>query len=271
MPTRQTISGPVTTVQRARKLRREMTLPEVKLWGVLRERPGGFKFRRQHPAGVYILDFYCAAVRLAIEVDGWAHDTGGVAKADAARGAALREQHIATLRVPATVVLEDVEPVVTRIVAVCEERAEKLAGLRKGHPTPLGEGTQRSWGEGLARVILTWRWKVTLTQRRFANHPHEYSREPLHHLRWSPSPKGKDGVPHHPKLAPAHFPFSYTSRVRYPDLQAREQGTSGFPKPSQLCQVWCRAVTLAQGARRSCNMPSGSRSRWWRWRLSRRS
>ena len=128
MPTRQTISGPVTTVQRARKLRREMTLPEVKLWTVLRSRPGGFKFRRQHPAGVYILDFYCAAVRLAIEVDGWAHELGGVAKADAARSAHLRSQHIATVRVPATAVLEDVEAVAVRIVAVCEERAAKLAG-----------------------------------------------------------------------------------------------------------------------------------------------
>ncbi len=127
MPTRQTISGPVTTVQRARKLRREMTLPEVKLWTALQNRPGGFKFRRQHPAGHYILDFYCAALRLAIEVDGWAHDTGGVAMSDAARGAALRAQHIATLRVPAKAVLEDVEPVVARIVQVCTERAERLA------------------------------------------------------------------------------------------------------------------------------------------------
>jgi very-short-patch-repair endonuclease len=139
MPTRQMISGPTSTIQRARKLRQEMTLPEVKLWGVLRTRTGGFKFRRQHPAGVYILDFYCAAVRLAIEVDGWAHDTGGVAKADAVRGAALREQHIATLRVPATAVLEDLEPVLTRIVQVCTERAARLPPLQ-------GRGTSAAGG-----------------------------------------------------------------------------------------------------------------------------
>jgi very-short-patch-repair endonuclease len=134
MPTRQMISGPATTVRRARKLRQEMTLPEVKLWTALRARSGGFKFRRQHPAGNYVLDFYCAALRLAIEVDGWAHSLGGVAKADAARAAFLRTQHIATLRVPATAVLEDIGPVVTRIVEVCAERAARLPSARDRGP-----------------------------------------------------------------------------------------------------------------------------------------
>lgn len=131
MPTRQMISGPAVTIQRARKLRQEMTLPEVKLWTVLRTRPGGFKFRRQHPAGYFVLDFYCAAARLAIEVDGWAHDTGGVAKRDEARAAALKAQQIATLRVPAKVVLEDCELAVARIVEVCAQRSAKLAIARE--------------------------------------------------------------------------------------------------------------------------------------------
>jgi hypothetical protein len=47
-----------------------MSLPEGLLWRELRKRPSGLKFRRQHPAGIYVLDFYCAAARLAIEVDG---------------------------------------------------------------------------------------------------------------------------------------------------------------------------------------------------------
>jgi very-short-patch-repair endonuclease len=76
------ITGPGETVKRARKLRSEMSLPEGLLWRELRKRPRGFKFRRQHPAGVYVLDFYCAAVRLAIEVDGFVHATGSVAKTD---------------------------------------------------------------------------------------------------------------------------------------------------------------------------------------------
>ncbi|MEQ1640549.1 MAG: DUF559 domain-containing protein, partial [Novosphingobium sp.] len=52
------INGPKDTLLRARELRASMSLPEVVLWKELRKRPGGFKFRRQHPAGRYILDFY---------------------------------------------------------------------------------------------------------------------------------------------------------------------------------------------------------------------
>ena len=58
------------TVLNARTLRRAMTRPEVLLWQVLRERPNGLRFRRQHPVGPFVLDFYCPAARLAIEVDG---------------------------------------------------------------------------------------------------------------------------------------------------------------------------------------------------------
>ena len=44
-----------------------MTLEEIVLWEYLRERPLGFKFRRQHPYGPFVLDFYCHAARLAVE------------------------------------------------------------------------------------------------------------------------------------------------------------------------------------------------------------
>ncbi len=128
------ITGPRDVVKQARKLRSEMSLPEGKLWLALRQRPGGFKFRRQHPAGVYVLDFYCAAARLAIEVDGFAHDSIRAAKADAARGLFLRSQGVATLRVPAKVVLNELDVAVTRIVEVCGQRVTQLSGLR---PVPL--------------------------------------------------------------------------------------------------------------------------------------
>lgn len=42
----------------ARRLRRKMSLPEVLLWQILRKQPGYVKFRRQHPIGRYVLDFY---------------------------------------------------------------------------------------------------------------------------------------------------------------------------------------------------------------------
>ena len=64
------------TVAKARALRRVMSPPEARLWQVLRTRPEGLKFRRQHPVGPFVLDFYCADARLGIEVDGEVHGMG---------------------------------------------------------------------------------------------------------------------------------------------------------------------------------------------------
>ena len=61
---------------RARELRKEMTPAEKLLWERLRNRQlGGYKFRRQAPMGTYIADFYCAARRLIVELDGKIHDS----------------------------------------------------------------------------------------------------------------------------------------------------------------------------------------------------
>jgi very-short-patch-repair endonuclease len=60
--------------ERARSMRRAMTQPERTLWSLLRRNELGLHFRRQHPIGPYILDFYCTAARLAVEVDGPVHD-----------------------------------------------------------------------------------------------------------------------------------------------------------------------------------------------------
>lgn len=119
------VTGPRDTIKRARMLRSEMSLPEVLLWKGLRKRPRGLKFRPQHPAGVYVLDFYCAAAKLAIEVDGFAHDSSIAVRRDARRSAFLRSQGVATLRVPAKAVLQDLEAAVTRIVEVCRERVRQ--------------------------------------------------------------------------------------------------------------------------------------------------
>lgn len=140
------ITGPVDSVKRARKLRSEMTLPEAMLWKAMRQRPEGLKFRRQHPAGICVLDFYCAAARLAIEVDGFAHSGARAMKADAARSHFLRSQGVATLRVPATAVLEDVHVTMERIVEVCRERIARIVTSHvplhhpaDGPPPPAGE------------------------------------------------------------------------------------------------------------------------------------
>ena len=141
------ITGPRETVKRARRLRSEMSLPEAVLWRALRPRPGGFKFRRQHPAGPYLLDFYCAAAALATEVDGFAHDSARAAEGDAVRSAFLRSQQVATLRVPARVILNDLEAAVARVVEVCGTRVGQSKGAppvplhhpADGPPPPVGE------------------------------------------------------------------------------------------------------------------------------------
>lgn len=95
------------TIKRARKLRRAMSLPEVLLWRAFQRRQFGLKFRRQHGSGGFVLDFYCSDVRLAIEVDGIAHDLGDQPVHDEARDAWFREHGIETLRVLASEVLKD--------------------------------------------------------------------------------------------------------------------------------------------------------------------
>ena len=55
-------------VIRARQLRKDMTKPERMLWQRLRQRPEGYKFRRQHPIGPYIADFCCLSERFVVEI-----------------------------------------------------------------------------------------------------------------------------------------------------------------------------------------------------------
>ncbi|HMI41864.1 MAG TPA: endonuclease domain-containing protein [Sphingomicrobium sp.] len=135
------LSGPRKTVTKARQLRRTMTWPEVILWRRLRQRPGGFKFRRQHPAGAFILDFYCAEARLAIEVDGMAHDMGGRPARDDNRARWLDEQGVATLRFSAGEMTKLPDGVVESIIAACLERGDPLHQLSAGPPPRSGEET----------------------------------------------------------------------------------------------------------------------------------
>jgi very-short-patch-repair endonuclease len=106
-------------VAKARALRRAMTPPEIRLWQILRTRPGGLKFRHQHPAGPFVLDFYCAATKLAVEVDGAAHDMGDNPQRDARRDEWLRKRGYRILRIPALELKKDAESVIRHILDVC--------------------------------------------------------------------------------------------------------------------------------------------------------
>lgn len=88
------------------------------LWRQLRKRPDGLKFRHQHPAGPYSLDFYCPEVDLAIEVDGEAHARGDQPERDAERDAWLGMRGVRILRIPAAEVLRDLDAVMRHIVTI---------------------------------------------------------------------------------------------------------------------------------------------------------
>jgi very-short-patch-repair endonuclease len=126
------LHGPKSTQARARTLRRSMTLPEVALWRELRTRPGGLKFRRQHPAGVYVLDFFCAERRLAVEVDGEVHSRADRPARDAERDAWLRAQGVKVIRIAAADVLGNLESVVLHILTIAR-------GEHPSNPPPEGE------------------------------------------------------------------------------------------------------------------------------------
>jgi len=128
---------------RARKLRLNMTDAERKLWSKLRGAQVGHSFRRQHPIGNYIADFWCADARLVVEVDGGQHGFGANAARDAGRTLALEAQGIKVIRFWNNDVLKNIE-------GVWDVTVREVA-LRCGStptPTPLsgggGDGTDDS-------------------------------------------------------------------------------------------------------------------------------
>jgi len=110
----------------SRQQRRSMSLPEVLLWRHLRRSPGGLHFRRQHAVGPYVADFYCAAAKLVIEVDGQAHDMGKRPRRDETRASWLESQGLDVLRIPAKDVLKDPTEIADAIIAYCAGRKEAV-------------------------------------------------------------------------------------------------------------------------------------------------
>jgi very-short-patch-repair endonuclease len=107
------MEAPKRTIVRARELRRQLTPPEARLWIALRQKQLSRHFRRQHPLGPYILDFYCHAAKLAVEVDGEGHL--GRVDHDERRDRWLLRQGIRTLRIPALEVRDNLEGVLETI------------------------------------------------------------------------------------------------------------------------------------------------------------
>ncbi len=100
----------------AEKLRNNMTKPERVLWEYLRKKPFGYKFRRQHPFHVYILDFYCHKAKLSIEIDGKSHESLNQKDYDQARTRFIKEMGIYELRFKNEDVISDISSVIHEIL-----------------------------------------------------------------------------------------------------------------------------------------------------------
>jgi len=116
-----------------------MSLPEVILWQHLRRRPDGLKFRHQHPAGPYVLDFYCEEARLGIEIDGAAHYYGDAPASDEYRDRWLAAAGIRTIRIAARDVLRNLDGVLQLIILECRAKPHHRSASPSG-PPPLQGG-----------------------------------------------------------------------------------------------------------------------------------
>jgi very-short-patch-repair endonuclease len=140
----------------AKKLRANTTPHERMLWRALKELPAeGTHFRRQAPIGSYVVDFFCPAKRLVIELDGGHHNDDEEAKRDRERQAWLEQEGYRVIRFWNSDVTDNLYAVLERIyVELYGSREAALEPLkhrrylRKLHPTPPLRGDPPPPGEG---------------------------------------------------------------------------------------------------------------------------
>lgn len=99
----------------AKELRNNPTHAEMLLWNYLRTKPNGYKFRRQHPIGIFIADFYCHRLKLVIEVDGSIHDLKETKDHDAERQKIIEEEGMKVVRFTNRQIEHGLEEVIKRI------------------------------------------------------------------------------------------------------------------------------------------------------------
>ena len=116
---RRSLSRSETQIAKARELRRNETESEKVAWRLLRTlRFNGFKFRRRHAVGQYIVDFCCPQRRLIVELDGSVHSQPSQSKRDASRDAEIKRWGYTVARFPNGMVLEAPELFVERVLDV---------------------------------------------------------------------------------------------------------------------------------------------------------
>jgi phosphoribosylformimino-5-aminoimidazole carboxamide ribotide isomerase len=123
--------------QKAEELRNNLTEAENILWSYLKENFFGIKFRRQHPASIYVLDFYAHKIKLAIEVDGSIHSLEEVKKNDLQRQSHLESLGISFIRFSNFEVVKQTDKVLEKIKI---EIARKLNNNGELQSSPSGAG-----------------------------------------------------------------------------------------------------------------------------------
>ena len=107
------------TFRAASILWKNMTLAELILWKKLKDRKiFNTKFRKQHPVGIFIVDFYCHEHKLVIEVDGEVHNNEKSNEYDLGRTAELDKLGIRVIRFTNDQIIYKLDPVITRILEV---------------------------------------------------------------------------------------------------------------------------------------------------------
>jgi len=112
--------------QRARELRDHLTDAESILWMHLRGKQMGYKFRRQHPIGNYIVDFYCHQLKLVIEADGPVHDKHEVSNNDKERQLTLENEGLKIIRFTNHEIRYDIESVLLTLKSIIDEYSKTI-------------------------------------------------------------------------------------------------------------------------------------------------
>lgn len=95
----QHYSSKARTKSRARELRKNMTPAEIRFWHYVKNKQmHGLKFRRQHPLGNFIADFYCHELKLVVEIDGGIHELSKIQERDKEREDKIKELGLSVLR-----------------------------------------------------------------------------------------------------------------------------------------------------------------------------
>ena len=123
------------SVKQARRLRKTETAAEKRLWAHLKNRRlAGLKFRRQHPLGTRVVDFFCVEAKLAVELDGSGHRRHFGQTADLDREMELHERGIRVLRFINHEVLSNLDGVLNAIVYAADPEKSLWATVKRPSP-----------------------------------------------------------------------------------------------------------------------------------------